>query len=186
MRVIHLTISAKSGFSIRILIIVLVMFSVSIAHASGTFEEGLAHFDEANAAKDPEHEGYVKAFTIWSDPILAEHSAAQYHLGVLHFYGLGGAEFDQHRGMRLFRRSAEAGYPVAQAFMGFVTENGDDVSVAKNETAALAWYQKAAQGNHCVAVRRLEQAYQNGELGLGVDEAKAAEWRQKRSTCTTR
>ena len=190
MRVIHLTISAKLGFklgfSVSRFALILSMFISTGAHAAGTFEEGLAYFDQANAAQDPKHEGYARAYAIWSDPALAEHSAAQYHLGVLHFYGLGGAEFDQYKGISLFRQSAEAGYHVAQAFMGFAAENGDDVFVAKDEAVALEWYQKAAQANHCVAIRRLEQAYQNGELGLSVNEDKAAEWRQRRDSCRTR
>ena len=181
-------ISVKSEFRWGFIcgLLMLPMLIAVAAQAGGTFEDGLKYFDEANAAQDPTHEGYGRAYAIWSNPALADNSAAQYHLGVLHFYGLGGAEFDQYKGMTLFRQAAEAGYYVAQSFMGFAAENGDDAIIPKDEAAALEWYRKAAEANHCVAVRRLEQAYQNGELGLSVDEDKAAKWHERRDTCVKR
>ena len=44
---------------------------------------------------------------------------------MLHYFGLGGAEFHQYRAFELFTAAAENGYPPAQSFLGLMAEQGD-------------------------------------------------------------
>jgi TPR repeat protein len=48
---------------------------------------------------------------------------------------------------------------------------------------ALDWYQRAAALNHRLAIGRLADAYERGELGLLPDARKALEFRARQSRC---
>ncbi len=147
------------------------------------FERARAAFDEAAASRDGEHEGYDRAFALWHQLATEGDTRARYHIGILHMYGLGKAEFDQQLAVQNVRAAAEGGYPVAQSLMGFLVERSDGTLVVTGDEAALNWWRKGAEGNHCVAVRRMQQAYEQGELGLAADPAKASEWAARRETC---
>lgn len=147
------------------------------------FDQARAAFESASGSRDGNHEGYVRAYAIWAELAEEGGSRALYHIGIMNMYGLGGAEFDQLTGVHNVRAAAEGGYPMAQSFMGFMVERSDGLMVEKGDEAALAWWRKGAQGNHCAAVRRLARAYENGELGLPADAAKAAEWNARQQSC---
>ena len=158
----------------------------SISVVGGPFEDGLAAFEAANRAQDSKHEGYAKAYVLWKELAGQGDGPSQYHLGILHMYGLGGAVFDQLAGFKLINRSAEAGYRQAQSYMGVMFEKGDGVFTRHDVAAARSWYHKAAQAGHCYAIRRLQRAYEKGELGLAPDPAQAQEWRQRETDCDKR
>ena len=157
-----------------------------VAHASESFDEAITAFDEAIAANDPAAPGFTKAYRIWSALAEGGDNRSLYHLGVMNFYGLGGAVFDHQLAVDRMKRSAQGGYHVAQSFMGVLSENGDNVIVRKNAGDALAWYTKGAEGGHCVSVRRLAQAYEKGELGLEKDVDQAGRWTAKLASCSRR
>lgn len=58
--------------------------------------------------------------------------------------------------------------------------------VKTGDELALSWWQKGAEGNHCIAVRRLVSVYTNGELGVEADAKQAAEWEARQATCQKR
>src|SRR3546814_8414016 len=51
----------------------------------------------------------------------------------------------------------------------------DGVGVAKDERAALAWFAKAANQNHILAINMVGRCYELG-WGTPVDKARAAQW----------
>ena len=142
-----------------------------------------AAYDEAQASRDGEHPGYVEAHAIWKEMAAEGDARAEYHVGIMHMFGLGDAEFDQQVGMEHVRAAAERGYPVAQSFMGLMSERGDGTAARTGDDVALEWWRKGAEGGHCTAVRRMSRAYRNGELGLEADSAQADEWSAREDGC---
>ncbi|MCP5150330.1 MAG: sel1 repeat family protein [Ectothiorhodospiraceae bacterium] len=151
-----------------------------------TYDEALAVFDEARQSGEQTHPGYAKALAAFQPLADGGDARAQYHVGVMHLYGLGGAEFDQWIGMQWIKRAAEGGYHTAQSFMGLMVEKGDGTMTLLGDDHALEWYRKGAEGGHCVAVRRLVRAYEQGELGLAKDPAQADTWRTRLESCSSR
>jgi TPR repeat protein len=128
----------------------------------------------------------VRAYSIWSELAKGGDTRANYHMGMMNMFGLGGAKFEQHTGIDNIRIAAKGGYPIAQSFMGFLVESSDGSLVRTGDELALAWWRKGAAGNHCAGVRRLAKAYSKGELGLSADDSKAAEWETRRASCNKR
>ena len=147
------------------------------------FEQAKASFAAASGTRDGNHEGYVRAYAIWSELAAEGDTRALYHIGIMNMYGLGGAEFDQLTAIRNVRAAADDGYPMAQSFMGFMVERSDGLMVERGDEAALGWWRKGAEGNHCAAVRRMARAYENGELGLAADPVQAAQWNARQENC---
>ncbi len=162
------------------------LFACDVAAQSGTFEEALAAYDEANASRDGEHPSYARAFAIWSELAEGGDAASRYHLGIMHMYGLGGALFDQAIAVRMIYDSATAGHYAAQSLMGVLSEKSDGTLLPRDRKDALKWYRKGAENGHCAAVRRMEKAYRNGGLGLAVDEQQAQAWHGRLSDCRKR
>jgi TPR repeat protein len=55
--------------------------------------------------------------------------------------------------MRLFRQSADKGYPIAAFNIGLLYADGEGVKVDKPQ--ARVWFQKAAAGGNQLAIARL-------------------------------
>lgn len=168
--------------------VVLMSTAMAQVHAvdETRFAEALAAFDEASGTRDVKHPKFVRAYSIWSELAKDGDTRANYHMGMMNMFGLGGAEFEQHIGINNIRIAAEGGYPIAQSFMGFLVESSDGSLVRTGDELALSWWRKGADGNHCAGVRRLAKAYKNGELGLTADAAKAGEWAARATTCNKR
>ncbi len=152
--------------------------------AEDLFERGKAAYDEAAASNDGEHAGYTRAWELWRGPASEGDVRAMYHIGILHMYGLGEAPFDMQLAVRNVKAAADGGYPMAQSLMGFLTERSDGTMVTTGDAVALDWWRKGAEGGHCAGVRRMQRAYENGELGLAPDPARAAEWAARREGCS--
>ncbi len=73
---------------------------------------------------------------------------AQYHLGLLHYYGQGFAP-DVSSAARLFREAATRGHPQAAVNLAAILEwgagEGGGVAVPKDAAGAFAWYSAAAE-----------------------------------------
>src|SRR3546814_458751 len=73
----------------------------------------------------------------------------------------------------IVRTAAEADVAQAQALYGQMLLDG--VGVAKDERAALAWFAKAANQNHILAINMVGRCYELG-WGTPVGKARAAQW----------
>ncbi|MFT5447963.1 MAG: TPR repeat protein [Gammaproteobacteria bacterium] len=157
-----------------------------ITYRDGQFAQALAAFDEASDSKTRTHEGFTRAYAMWSELAQAGDTRANYHMGIMNMYGIGGARFEQLLGIGNVRIAAENGYPIAQSLMGFLVERSDGTMVKTGDELALSWWQRGAEGNHCIAVRRMVTVYKNGELGVEADAKQTAEWEARQATCQKR
>lgn len=66
---------------------------------------------------------------------------------------------------------AEQGVPRAETILGFFYERG--IGTAADPALAVAWYEKGAAHNQPAALHNLAASYENGDLGLPKDLAKA-------------
>ena len=156
----------------------------TVGAADNRFEQAKAAFAEASASGNGEHEGYDRAHALWLTLAQEGDLRARYHIGILHMFGLGKAQFDQGLAMQHVRAAAQAGYAQAQSYMGLVSENGDGSLTRRGDEVAFGWWLKGAEGGHCAAVRRMVRAYSNGELGLAADAEKAQGWARKEAGCS--
>jgi hypothetical protein len=116
---------------------------------------------------------------------LCEHEAgtgsadARYQLALFHL-GLAG-EWQPEAALPLIRDAAGAGIPEAQYWLAWQYEAGPLLD--HDDALALGWYQRAANADHRLAIGRLAQAYERGELGLSRDPLLAAQYRARQSRC---
>lgn len=78
---------------------------------------------------------------------------AQYALGLVYTLNQEGVSSDYAQAYRLFKLSAEQGYPSAQYNLAALAESGEGTAVDMN--AAIKWYRKAAEQGHELAQERL-------------------------------
>lgn len=81
----------------------------------------------------------------------------------------------------LVQSAANDGVPEAQYWLAWQSEAGP--ALPHDRAIALAWYQKAADGNHRLALQRLADAWEHGELGLPVNGRKSLEYRARIRRC---
>ena len=116
------------------------------------------------------------------------------------------AEGNLINGMELMRKAAEAGYAPAQARLAYVLDQAEEDAeavkwfqkaaeqansegmfglgsmynrgdaVEKNPELGFEWFLKAAEQNYIPAMRVCAYAYEEGNLNLQVDYAKAVHW----------
>jgi TPR repeat protein len=94
--------------------------------------------------------------------------------------GLGG-HWDPGTAIPLIRTAADQGVSEAQFWLAWQSESGP--ALPHDPTVALGWYQKAAAGRHRLALQRLAEASERGELGLPRDPRKALEYRAQIRRC---
>lgn len=94
--------------------------------------------------------------------------------------GLGG-NWQPAEAIPLIRAAADQGVTEAQYWLAWQSESGP--ALAHDAAVALAWYEKAAAGRHRLALQRLAEASERGELGLPVDQRKALEYRAQIRRC---
>jgi hypothetical protein len=104
---------------------------------------------------------------------------AAYQLGTMDL-GLGG-HFDQAEATSLIQDAAGRNVPEAQYWVAWQHEAGP--YLAHDAALARDWYLKAAALNHKLAIARLADAYEKGELGLPVDAKEAAKYRALQARC---
>ncbi len=81
----------------------------------------------------------------------------------------------------LIRSAADQGVTEAQYWLAWQSESGP--ALPHDPAVALSWYEKAAAGRHRLALQRLAEASERGELGLPVDQRKALEYRAQIRRC---
>jgi TPR repeat protein len=94
--------------------------------------------------------------------------------------GLAG-NWQPEQAIPLIRSAADQGVTEAQYWLAWQSESGPELP--HDPVVALGWYEKAAAGRHRLALQRLADAWERGELGLPVDERKALEFRVQIRRC---
>lgn len=94
--------------------------------------------------------------------------------------GLGGA-WRPEEAIPLIRSAADEGVTEAQYWLAWQSEAGP--ALPHDRAIALNWYERAADGNHRLALQRLADAWDRGELGLPVNGRKALELRARIRRC---
>lgn len=79
------------------------------------------------------------------------------------------------------RSAAEQGITEAQYWLAWQHESGS--LLPQDNRAALDWYRRAADGGHRLAIGRLADAYESGQLGLAPDPSRALHYRALQSQC---
>ncbi len=103
---------------------------------------------------------------------------AGYQLALIDL-GLDG--WSPERATPLIREAANRGVAEAQYWLAWQYETGPLLD--NDEATALYWYQAAAEQDHRLALQRLADAYEHGELGLKVNTFQAAQFRARAQRC---
>ena len=98
---------------------------------------------------------------------------AQTELGERYQGGYGGVRRDYAEAVRWYRRSADQGHALGQAFLGFMYSNGRGVQQDYGE--AIRWYRRSAEQGHALGQSNLGVMYSTGR-GVRQDAAEAARW----------
>lgn len=103
---------------------------------------------------------------------------AQYRLGEMVWFGMGGLRQNKTRAAGLFRAAAEQNDPDAQMNLAMLLGSGDGVDW--NDSEALEWMRKAAENGHDSATA-LSNTLENSENRRFSPEVQAAYWRQQKN-----
>ena len=103
----------------------------------------------------------------------ALYQSALFHLGLL--------DWDVDTAIPMIQTAAREGVPEAQYWLAWQYEEGP--LLPNDAELALQWYELAGDHEHRLALDRLANAYQNGELGLQANHRKAAEMRARAERC---
>ena len=98
---------------------------------------------------------------------------AQTELGERYQGGYGGVRRDYAEAVRWYRRSADQGHALGQAFLGFMYSNGRGVQQDYGE--AVRWYRGSADQGHPLGQNNLGLMYSTGR-GVRQDVAEAVRW----------
>lgn len=130
-------------------------------------------------AQDPAPEALARVRSLCAAEADTGSADALYQLS---FFSLGlGGNWQPAEAIPLIRTAATAGVTEAQYWLAWQTESGPELP--HDPATALGWYEKAAAGNHRLALMRLADAFERGELGLQVDARKALTLRAQVRRC---
>lgn len=105
-------------------------------------------------------------------------SDSMYHLALL---DLGLAEWAPSQAVPRIESAAEKGVSEAQYWLAWQYEAGpllpNDVELARK------WYERAGENEHPLALWRLADAHERGELGLGQNKTLARRYRARAQQC---
>lgn len=106
------------------------------------------------------------------------HTRAQSVYGhLLHLHG--DSQASKVQGGIFLERAANAGDMKAQYLTGRIYEHGYTAYFSPNPQQALHFYRLAAENGHIVAISRLVDVYENGELGQAADAQQAEDWHNR-------
>lgn len=94
--------------------------------------------------------------------------------------GLAG-RFEPDTALPRIREAAEAGVPEAQYWLAWQSESGP--LLTHDTDIARGWYERAAASRHRLALQRLADAYERGELNLKPDARAALALRAQIRRC---
>lgn len=128
---------------------------------------------------EPDATALASVRTVCETEANAGDADATYQLALFHL-GLGG-EWSPAEAIPLIRFAAERDISEAQYWLAWQSESGPELP--HDQSVALEWYQRAAANRHRLALERLVTAYEQGELGLPVDEKQALKLRAQIRKC---
>ncbi len=128
---------------------------------------------------EPDATALASVRTVCEAEANAGDADATYQLALFHL-GLGG-EWSPAEAIPLIRSAAERDIPEAQYWLAWQSESGPELP--HDQAVALDWYERAAAGRHRLALQRLAEAWERGELGLPVDEKQALKLRAQIRKC---
>lgn len=149
------------------LLLVVVMLAGSAPSRADALQDGI------DAAKRKE---YATALRLLDPLAQAGHAAAQFHLGLLYFFGHGVTESND-RALLWFDRAARQGHADAQFQLGNMYAFGfaGPKHDADADRLAAQWYFEAARQNHADAQYSLGILFLTG-TGVVQDSAEAQKW----------
>lgn len=106
------------------------------------------------------------------DPV-AEYQLSLFYLGLI--------DWNVDKALPLIMSAAQSGVPEAQYWLAWQYDTGP--LLPDNLGLARRWYQMAGENDHRLALQRLSDAYQHGDLGLPIDARKASVLRARASKC---
>lgn len=121
------------------------------------------------------HDKLMKIFRFCADNDSVQALSVYGHL--LHFRGEG--KDNRIQGGIYLNRAADKGDVKAQYQMGKIYEEGFEHYFEPSNEKAMKYFSLAAEQGHHLAVSRLIKAYQEGELGIQVDQKEAALWQAR-------
>ncbi|MBI1308311.1 MAG: hypothetical protein GC129_00435 [Proteobacteria bacterium] len=117
--------------------------------------------------------GHTSEAIVWLEKAAANKvPEALFALG--QHYMTDALQHDPSRGFNLIKEAAERGYTPA---MTLLAANYEYWPPVKNEQMAFAWYSRAAFAGEEIAMERLAEAYEKGELELKKSPKDAAWWK---------
>ena len=121
--------------------------------------------------------GRKRVEKITTTPYTQQVSAEEaFNIGNDYYFGTNGKKQSCQEAIKWYRKAAEQGYPLAQSFLGYCYEKGQNVT--KDEAEAVKWYRKAAEQGFANAQYNLGVCYGFGK-GVTNDEVEAAKWYRK-------
>ena len=180
-----------------ILFINLLLIPVALADAKTDGEKGIAEYRQGNMIAGMQllqksaQQGYApaqvtlayimdhaeqdkEAFSWYEAAAEQNHAGGLFGLGTMYAKGEG-IEKDPIEAGRLIEQSAQIGHAPAMLAYANALEYGQ-LGFERSNSKSVTWYLKAANASEEVAMRRLKNAYLNGELGLPIDLEEAAKW----------
>lgn len=103
---------------------------------------------------------------------------SEYQLAI--FY-LGLTSWDVGIAIPMIKSAAQSGVPEAQYWLAWQYDEGP--LLADDTDKARHWYERAGENEHPLALQRLAEAYEHGDLGLPVDIRKASVLRSQAARC---
>ena len=155
------------GITMKVLIVVLAIFMLSIIGCSNDDEAKYAEGTDAFRSDD-----YETALAILTSLAEDGHAEAQIFLGSM--YDLGeGVPQNYETAVKWYTLAAEQGHAEAQYSLGFMYDMGE--GVPQNDKTAVKWYTLAAEQNHSEAQYSLGFMYGMGE-GVPQNKIYAHMW----------
>ena len=119
----------------------------------------------------------LSQFATWLQKAAADGDAeAQFTTSVFCRQGILGFRKDATESLALLRKSADQGYPLAEADLGLAFLEGQ--RLPRDIDQAVLWYRKAADAGDATAQIALAKLYESG-TGVPKDEAQALTWYRK-------
>jgi len=119
----------------------------------------------------------LSQYATWLQKAAADGDAeAQFTSSVFCRQGVLGFRKDAAESLALLRKSADQGYPLAEADLGLAFLEGQ--RLPRDIDQAVLWYRKAADAGDATAQLALAQLYESG-TGVPKDEAQALSWYRK-------
>ena len=109
------------------------------------------------------------ALTSSGNPLSKKQIWAITDLGYAYYYGKHGHKRDTHKGVELYRISANLGDSIAEYNLGLAHDDGVGVEEIDWDEAAY-WYERAARKGDAFAMHNLASLYKFGLIGLEKDE----------------